>query len=53
MFWQEEKKFVFFHECHAIFDFLGKWLLNVIDAITFILDTFLNLLCVWKYVDVT
>ena len=26
---------------------------NVIDAITFILDTYLNLLCVLKYVDIT
>ena len=27
--------------------------LKVIDAIIFILDPFLNLLCVWKYVDIT
>ena len=26
---------------------------NVIDAIIFIFDTYLNLLCVWKYVDIT
>ena len=26
---------------------------NVIDAITFMLDTYLNLLYVWKYVDIT
>ena len=32
MFWREEKKIRFFHECHAIFDFLGKWLLNCICA---------------------
>ena len=28
MFWREEKKIRLFHECHAIFDFLGKWLLR-------------------------
>ena len=27
--------------------------LNVIHAISLILDTFLNLLCVWKYVEIT
>ena len=28
MFWQKKKNSIFFYECLAIFDFLGKWLLN-------------------------
>ena len=32
---------------------LHQHYLNVINAITLILDTYLNLLCVWKYVDIT
>ena len=32
---------------------LSQHNVNVIDAITFILDTYLNLLCVWNYVDIT
>ena len=40
-------------ECTNTTLLLPQHNISVIDAITFILDTFLNLLCVWKYVDVT
>ena len=31
----KEKKIRFFHECLAIYDFLGKWLLKLISNVTF------------------